>query len=153
MKHVLLPVAALFLLLASTLPVSAQDKGPWRASTADAKSITGDIGIGGSRLSLNFAAFDIAEIRAITPAEATAAFDADPGTPGGGNLYRLNIPAKQKFAHNNTLCGSDDTQWMATWAAGSELHVAFFSGPKMPTFTIDALANSATLCGTFSYAR
>lgn len=146
-------LAALVLPIACSLPASAQDKGPWRASTSDAKSITGDIGIGGSRLTLNFAGFDIAEIRAITPTEAVAAFDADPGTPGGGNLYRLNIPAKQKFAHNNTLCGSDDTQWMATWASGSELHVAFFSGPKMPTFTIDALANSGTLCGTFSYVR
>lgn len=153
MKLFFPPVAAFILLLASTLPASAQDKGPWRASTSDAKSITGDIGIGDSRLTINFSGFDIAEIRALKQAEASAAFDADPGIPGGGNLYRLNIPAQKKFVRNNTLCGSDDTQWMATWAAGSELHVAFFSGPKMPIFTIDALANSATLCGTYSYAR
>jgi len=51
------------------------------------------------------------------------------------------------------LCGSEDTQWMATYVLGKTLEIAFFSGPKMPVFTMDAMENSTDLCGKFSYAR
>ena len=146
-------LAAALLPLACSIPAAAQDAGYWRAASSEAKTITGDIVIQGARLSISFANFTIAEIRALKPAEASAAFDADPGIPGGGNLYRLDIPASKKFAHRNSICGSDDTQWMATWATGNDLHVAFFSGQKMPTFTLDSLANSASLCGNFGYVR
>lgn len=144
---------AALLLLACSLPAAAQDAGYWRAASSEAKTITGDIVIQGTRLSISLSSFTIAEIRAITPAEASAAFDADSSTPGAGNLYRLDIPPSKKFEHRNTICGSDDTQWMATWASGNDLHVAFFSGQKMPTLTLDALANSSTLCGNFGYVR
>lgn len=147
----LLPAA--LLLLACSLPAAAQDAGYWRAASSEAKTITGDLVIQGTRLSISFSNFTIAEIRAIKPAEASAAFDADPGTPGAGNLYRLDIPASKKFEHHNTICGSDDTQWMVTWASGNDLHVAFFSGQKMPTLTLEDLANSTSLCGNFGYQR
>jgi hypothetical protein len=55
--------------------------------------------------------------------------------------------------HKNTLCGSDDAQWMATYVVGKDLQIAFFSGATMPVFTIDALANNPNLCGTFTYTR
>jgi hypothetical protein len=42
---------------------------------------------------------------------------------------------------------------MATYVAGRSLKVAFFSGPKAPEFTLNAIANSTELCGTFSYTR
>jgi hypothetical protein len=42
---------------------------------------------------------------------------------------------------------------MATYAAGNHLHLAFFSGEKMPVLKPEAIANSTDLCGTFSYAR
>jgi hypothetical protein len=42
---------------------------------------------------------------------------------------------------------------MAAYVAGRTLHLAFFSGQKMPVFTPDAIANSTDLCGTFSYVR
>jgi hypothetical protein len=141
------------LLLACSLPAPAQDAGYWRATSSAAKTITGDIVISGPRLTINFSNFTIAEIRALNSAEATAAFDADRGAPGYGNLYRLDIPASKKFQHHNTICGSDDTQWMATWNSGNDLHVAFFSGSKMPTLTMDALANGSNLCGNFTYQR
>jgi hypothetical protein len=153
MKFVCRVVAALALLLAGALPAVSQDKGPWRAASSEAKSVTGDIGIGDSRLTINFSGFTIAQIRPLKVDEAAAAFDADRSVPGGGNLYRLNVPADKKFQHHNTLCGSDETQWMATWAFGSELHVVFFSGSGMPVLTLDALNGSSAVCGTFSYVR
>jgi hypothetical protein len=146
-------VLTLPVLLALSLPACAQDKGPWRAASSTAKTITGDIEIGNAQLLINFAGFPLAQIRALTPAEASAAFDADPGVPGGGNLYRLQVPADKRFQHHNTLCGSDETQWMATWASGSEINVAFFSGTKMPVLTLDALNGSSAVCGVFRYAR
>ena len=152
MKSLTLLAVAL-LPLACSLPAAAQDAGYWRAASNEAKTITGDITIQGARLSISFSNFTIAEIRAIKPAEASAAFDADPGTPGAGNLYRLDIPASKKFAHHNSICGSDDTQWMATWVSGNDLHVAFFSGQKMPTLTLEDLSNSTSLCGNFGYQR
>jgi hypothetical protein len=153
MKLVPWAVAALALLLFYSLPAAAQDKGPWRAASSEAKSITGDIAIGDSRLTINFSGFTIAQIRPLKADEAAAAFDADRSVPGGGNLYRLDVPADKKFQHHNTLCGSDETQWMATWAFGSELHVAFFSGSNMPVLTLDALNGSSAVCGTFTYLR
>jgi hypothetical protein len=104
-------------------------------------------------VSINFLSFTIAPIRALKPEEAVAAFDADRTQPGGGNLFRLDIPGATKFLHKNTLCGGEDTTWMATYASGKSLQIAFFSGANPPVLTIDALANSTDLCGTYSYVR
>lgn len=132
---------------------AAQDRGYWRAASSTANSITGDIAISDAKLSIEFARFTIAAIRTLTPAETAAVFDADSNARGSGSLYRLNIPASKVFRHHNTLCGSQDTQWMVTYFSGQELQVAFFSGAKMPVFTVDALANSTDLCGTYSHIR
>lgn len=144
---------ALPLMMSALLSAHAQDKGPWRAASSDAKNITGDIEITGSRLLINFSAFPLAQIRSLTAAEASAAFDADPAVVGGGNLYRLQVPPGKRFSHHNTLCGTDETQWMATWASGSQIQVAFFSGSKMPVLTLDALNGSSAVCGVFGYVR
>jgi hypothetical protein len=151
-KTTLLGVAA-GLLCTCSLSLSAQDKGYWRATSSNASAITGDLGISDDKLSINFTMFTLAEIRKLEPAEAVALFSAESGVPGAGNLYRLNIPAAKRFLHHNTLCGSEQTQWMATYATGRELRVAFFSGTKMPELTPDAIANSTDLCGTFLYGR
>jgi hypothetical protein len=42
---------------------------------------------------------------------------------------------------------------MATYVSGKTLQLAFFSGQKSPVFSLDAMANSTDLCGTFSYAK
>jgi hypothetical protein len=55
--------------------------------------------------------------------------------------------------HKNTLCGGEDTQWMAAYVKGKSLQVAFFSGGEAPVFTFDAIAHSSNLCGTYSYVR
>jgi hypothetical protein len=131
----------------------AQDKGNWRAASSTAKSITGDVGLSEEKVAINFSMFTIARIRGLQAAEASALFDADSSGEGSGSLYRLNIPATKTFLHHNTLCGSEDTQWMATYAVGRSLQLAFFSGMKPPVLTLEALANSSDACGTYSYVR
>jgi hypothetical protein len=139
--------------LACCLSAVAQEKGNWRAASKTAQSITGDVAISDEKLFVNFAGFVIAQIRPLEPAEVGAAFNADASAGGSGNLYRLNVPGTKKFLHKNTLCGSEDTQWMATYVTGRTLEIAFFSGPKMPVFTMDAMENSTDLCGKFSYVK
>lgn len=135
------------------MTVAAQEKGGWRAASSTAQSITGDVALSEDKISINYSSFVIAQIRSLAPSDLSAVFNADSGGAGSGSLYRLSVPAQKKFLHKNTLCGDEDTQWMATYVAGRTLHLAFFSGQKMPVFTPDAIANSTDLCGTFSYVR
>lgn len=132
---------------------ASQDKGYWRAESSNANQITGDIAISDAKLTINFLAYSLASIRKLTAAEAGAAFDVDVNAAGGGNLYRLSVPGDKRFLHHNTLCGSEETQWMATWLEGRTLHVALFSGGNMPVLTGEALSNSTDVCGIFSYSR
>jgi hypothetical protein len=141
------------LLLSCCLMAAAQEKGYWRAASSTAQSITGDVTLSADKIALTFSSFPMAQIRALEPGELSAVFEAEGGAGGKGNLYRVSIPAAKVFQHKNTLCGSEQTQWMATYVSGRELHLAFFSGPKMPTLTPDGIANSTDLCGTFLYAR
>jgi hypothetical protein len=150
LKHFLLAIT--FLLFCS-LPTVAQDKGLWSPASSSAKAITSDITIAETRVTIDFFNFPIGQIRVLQAAEASALFDADVNAPGGGSLYRLNISANQHFQHKNTLCGSEDVQWMVTWVEGRTLSVAFFSGSNPPVFTMDALANTTDRCGTFKYSR
>jgi len=135
------------------MAAGAQEKGNWRATSSIAQSITGDVALSDEKIAINFSTFTIARIRALKPEEIGAVFNADAGAGGSGSLYRLNVPASKKFLRKNSLCGSDDTQWMVTYVAGRSLQLAFFSGPKPPVFTTDALADSTDLCGKFSYVK
>jgi hypothetical protein len=153
MNRRVLPGVATSLVLACSLSSLAQDKGSWRAASSTAEAITGDIAISDAKIAINFTGFPIVQVRRIEPAEASAAFGAESGATGNGNLYRLNVPAAKRFLHHNTLCGTEDTQWMATYVQGKTLQVAFFSGSTVPVLTLDALANSTDLCATFSYVR
>jgi hypothetical protein len=147
-----LKLLALTLLL--TLPLLAQqEKGEWRAANQTARTITGDVLFTGDRISINFTRFAISRTRALEPSEISATFDADATAGGFGNLYRVNIPGGQKFLNRNTLCGSEEVLWMATYLQGRSLKLAFFSGEKLPVFTLEALANSSDLCGTFVYSK
>jgi hypothetical protein len=153
MKQLTWGNAIVGLVLVSCMTAAAQDQGYWRATSSTAKSITGDLTISDEKLTINFTNFTIARIRALEQPEATALFDPDGTTTGGGSVYRLVVPGEKKFLHRNSLCGSDATQWMVTYATGHSLQLAFFSGLKPPVFTIDALANSTDLCGKFSYMK
>lgn len=150
------PLAAV-VLLASTFPsiIAAQDRGIWRAASSTAKTITGDVQITDLHLIIDFSSFTIAQIRQLKPAELAAVFDVESNGASGGTgfLYRVEIPATRKFLHKNTLCGSEETRWMATYVESHTLHVAFLSSANMPVFTFEALQNSQDVCGTFAYVR
>jgi hypothetical protein len=152
MKRVFLPAAFACALLVAVF-CSAQEKGYWRAASSNAGNITGDIEISETRLSINFTGITIAQIRRLSPAETSALFAAESSGDASANLYRLNIAASKKFLHKNSLCGSDDVQWMVTSVADRTLYVAFMSGANTPVFTPEAMANSTDLCGTFTYVR
>lgn len=144
---------AIFMAICAPFCSAQQDRGYWRAGSSAANDITGDIAVSETRLTINLVGFTMAQIRRITPAEASAAFGADINEGGVGFLYRLNVPATRRFLHHNTLCGSEDTQWMTTYVTGRTMQVAFFSGDNMPVMTAEALANSTDVCGTFGYSR
>jgi hypothetical protein len=152
MKFRTLPLAALACILPLAPTIHAQDIGAWRAASKTAESITGDVSFSDLKVSINFSSFTIAQIRTLQAAEAAALFNLDKPT-GAGNLYRLDIPAGKRFLHHNTLCGVEDTQWIATWVEGRTLQLAFFSGSAMPALTPDTLNNNSSLCGTFTYMR
>ena len=138
----------------SAAGVSAQeDRGFWRAASSNAFAITGDITIGEAKVTLNFITFPLALIRRLKPVEVSAVFDADVNAGIEGTLYRLQVPPGKYIVKKNTLCGGEETQWMATYATGHALKVAFFSGDDMPAFTFDAMQNTTTLCGSFVYGR
>jgi hypothetical protein len=153
MKRERLLCTILGLVLVYCMPAAAQEKGNWRAASSTAKSVTGDVTLSDEKISINYSDFPIARIRNLEPSEMSAAFDADNNVGGSGSLYRLSVPYSKKIMHRNTLCGSEDIQWMATYVAGRSLDLVFFSGQKAPVFTPDAIANSTDLCGTFSYVR
>ena len=139
--------------LTCSLAGVAQEIGSWRAASSTAKAITGDVALSDEKISINYSGFPMAQIRSLKPEEVGAAFDLESGADRSGNLYRLSIPASKRFLHHNTLCGSEDAQWMVTYVAGHDLQLAFFSGEKMPVLTPEAVANSTNLCGTFSYVK
>ena len=142
-------VAVSLLLCCFTL--TAQEKGMWRAVSSNAKSITGDVALSDQKITINLMTFTMVRVRALDQAELSAAFDADSKANGSGSLYRLQVPASRKFLGKNSLCGAEDTEWMATYVVGHSLQLAFYSGQKPPLFALDALANSADVCGTYSY--
>ena len=140
------------MLLLSTAAI-AQDHGYWKALSTTARGVTGDITLSDEKLTMNFSPVTIAEIRPLTPEESSAVFDLQPDQQGAGKLYRLNVSAKKTFLHRNTLCGAEDTQWFLTFVSGKTLQTAFFSGGTMPTLTREAVGNTTTLCGTYSYSK
>jgi hypothetical protein len=135
------------------MPIVAQERGSWRPESKTAQSITGDLTFNGERMTINFFSLTVAEIRPLKTDEVLALFaEADPGA-GVGHLFRLSIPGDKRFLHKNTICGSDETQWMATFVAGKEMRIAFFSNAIPPVFTVEALGKSENLCGVYSYVR
>jgi hypothetical protein len=153
MKRERLLSVSLGLVLACCVPAGAQELGPWRAANSPAESITGDVAFGEAKIAINFSSFPIARIRDLEPGEVSAVFDVDSSAGGRGSLYRLSIPASKKFLHKTSICGTEDTQWVAAFVAGRNLHLAFFSGQNMPVFKPEVIANSTDMCGTFLYGR
>jgi hypothetical protein len=145
--------AAAGLALACSISCLAQDRGNWYAASTAATRVTGDISIAAAKVTIDLFQFPLVPVRRLTPVEVSAAFDADVNAGINGDLYRVQVPARQRFQHKNTLCGTEETEWMATYVTGKTLQVTFFSGNEIPVFSFDALANSANRCGTFAYTR
>jgi hypothetical protein len=141
------------LALTCTLSAVAQERGTWRPASKTASSTTGEITIATEKMTINFFTFPIAEIRPLTRIEIAAAFSDSDGEGGSGHLYRVNIAGDKRFLHKNTLCGAEDTQWMATYVSGKTLSVALFSDAKPPVLTVDGMNANSNLCGTFTYVR
>ena len=106
----------------------AQEKGYWRAESSTARAITGDVALSDEKMSINLVSFTVSRIRGLEKDEAGALFDTEGGVAGNGSLYRLVVPASRTFLRKNTLCGSEDTQWMVTYVSGRSLRIVFFSG-------------------------
>jgi hypothetical protein len=145
-------LAAFPAVLVFALSATAQEDGPWRAASTNARAITGDVVFSPSKLSINFTTFTVAQIRSLKTEEALALFNPDSPT-GGGNVFRVEIPSDRRFLHKNSLCGSESTQWVVTYAQGRSLQIAFFSGATPPVLTVEALNDAPNLCGIFSYVR
>jgi len=157
MKRVSLSSCIATAILLFTLTTYAQngvqERGYWRAASNTARSITGDITLAQERLTINFWTTPISRARDLNGSELAAVFDTDSNAGRSGSLYRLNIPAARKFLRKNSLCGAEDVQWMAAYAQGNSLQLAFFSGDKPPVLEFDAVRNSTDLCGTFTYVK
>ena len=142
--------------LSCCLPATAQEKGRWQPLSTTARGITGALAFSEERLTISFLKFPIAEIRDLTPAELQVIATPDArgkNSAPAGHLYRLSIPAEQRFLNRNTLCGGEETQWIATAVQGKTLQIAVFSGAQMPILTAEAMSSATTLCGTFTYGR
>lgn len=144
-------IAATFLLCCLTL--AAQEKGMWRAASKTAQSITGDIALSDDKITINFSSFTMVRVRALDKAELSALFDVDSSAGGSGSLYRMDIPAARKFLRKNSLCGAENTEWMASYVVGRSLKLVFFSGQTPPVFTLDAISNSSDMCGSYTYVN
>lgn len=141
------------LLVLCCLATSAQDRGYWRAASSNAASLTGDIALSSSKVTIDFATFPVVQVRRLNPAESASVFDADVNSGIDGALYRLRVPANKRFLHRNTLCGDEVTTWMATYVSGKSMQVAFFSGETQPVFKFGAIQSSPALCGVYTYVR
>ena len=150
-----IPCALVLLLSAALMAAQKEpsDKGNWHPLSKTAASITGPILLSEERLMMGFIPVTIAPIRHAEPAEVSSVFDLPADSNPGGELYRLNIPADRQLLHKNVLCGAEDTTYMLTATSGKTLQVAFFSGGKLPDLKPESIANSNTLCGTFTYSR
>ena len=131
----------------------AQERGSWRAVSNTARGVSGDVAFTETKIVLNFSPFTLAQIRPLRATEIAAVFPGGDAAKGAGNLFRTEIPGDRRFLRKNTLCGSEDTQWVVTLVSGRSLQMALFSGNAIPVLTAEALPTSTSLCGTFSYVR
>ena len=139
--------------LICTFSAGAQERGDWRASSKTAQSITGDVGFGNDKFTVNLTGFPMVQVRPLKPDEITSAFNDPAANTGTGHLFRLSIPGGKRFLNRNTLCGSEEVKWMATYVSGKQLQLAFFSNDAPPLLNAEALGNSSSLCGTYAYVR
>lgn len=142
-----------FTLFGSVAASAGEKKTYWTAASSNAITITNDVELSASALSIGYINFPINKAKEVSLTEAMAAFDVDTTAPGAGVLYHVNIAASTRFQRNNSLCGGEDALWMLAWTTKHSLKLAFFSGSDQPQLSFEAVSKSQDLCGVFSYTR
>jgi hypothetical protein len=136
---------------------AAQTSGPtqkkWLAGSTTAMSITGDIKMSSSKLTMVGRDYLLTLVRDITAEHLSDAGKiVDETKPTGARLYRITIPARAKLVNGNTICSPKDANWLlAVTRKENILSLAFFSGDGEPNLVTARESNE--LCGTFGYFR
>jgi hypothetical protein len=146
------------------LAMSAQTRAQsgaqnWTAMSNTAMSITGDIELSPSALTLAGESYPLVLVQNIAAPQLAAAGEiVAMGQPTAASLYKLTIPATTKLVNGNTICGPNAANWLLTVIGTSPpvqtdqmLSLAFFSGSGQPDLA--SASSSTSLCGTFSYTH
>lgn len=126
----------------------------WNAMSNTAMSITGDVSISPTDLTLAGADYALTHVASVPVSQRAAIGEVVAvSQPSAADLYRIKIPGARKLHNGNTLCGGKDAIWLLVVSSGPTLALAFFSGAAQPPLDGKALGNSAALCGTFTYGH
>ena len=146
-------VAAFAVVFAFTLSATAQEDGPWRAASTNARAITGRYRLLSTKVHHQLHHFHH-QPRSVRSKLRRSSRSSTPISPRAAAISSAStFQPIRRFLHKNTLCGSESTQWIVTYAQGRSLQVALFSGSTPPVLTVDALNDPSNLCGIFSYVR
>jgi hypothetical protein len=133
--------------------ISEPTQKKWVAGSTTAMSITGDIKLSSSKLTMVGRDYLLTLVRDIAAEHLSDAGKiVDETKPTGARLFRTNIPARAKLVKGNTICGPKDAMWLLAVTQDSRsLSLAFFSGNSEPNLA--SASESTELCGTFGYFR
>ncbi len=137
----------------------------WTAMSHTAYAITGDVVTSRDSISLLKKSYPLVLDRDLHGDElqnSAKLLYVEAVTSSGlvGRLFRTEIPATTHLINDNTICGSENAEWVLVLTTHAEgrgsdtgdwLYLAFFSGDAEPVFQTQALENSKALCGTYNY--
>jgi hypothetical protein len=168
-----LRLALIVVLVALSSGVSAQNAKPrekqpvgrdvqesWLAWSNTASSITGDIRLSSTILTMVRRHYPLRLVRDIDAQNLSdAARIVGAEHPTAARLYRTMIPATAKLLNGNDICGLNDANWVL--AVNDRLPddneptlaLAFFSGDREPDFDDEVVSNNTDLCGTYGYGH
>jgi hypothetical protein len=129
----------------------AQIATTWIAMSRTAMSITGDITVSPSEITISNMAYSLIASRDIDAEHLGDAGNiVSQSQPSSARLYKTNIPK---------VCGNDEAKWMLVVyndtpgeSYSHRLSLAFFSGNQEPSLDYNVVSVGHDLCGTFGYA-
>ncbi|GAA2833018.1 hypothetical protein EDC40_104265 [Aminobacter aminovorans] len=125
-------------LLVATTAAALAEGDRYRAFSATAESITGDISM--DDFSITFANGQSLKFAALLGDH----FVVD-GERVNASLYSVEDPSDPELENGNRLCGAGDVTHLASWSGGEGLTVvAVFTGDEPPE-------SSADLCASYTY--
>jgi hypothetical protein len=130
--------------------------GKWTSASASATSITGNIALTPSAITIDGKEFALSNVQPIAATEATALNTPSMifGSPKQSFIAQLKVPGKMKLVGGNTLCdGKRDATWVAGVASMGYVGLAFFTGDERPELTEASMSQTLDLCGTYSYSH